>query len=180
MRFACWVGKATLARSQALTRVRIQKYVIIFAFPRQQWFREHASVLRYTYVHCLFCSLSLVHKDLPSLAVVFLLRITAWIIITSVVLLDVQVLFELENFDDHFSVQLISTYCCKIRNFLGLCGWACSAGRWGGLGVSCNSYRQTRYSEGGITVNCLRVTFVSGVTVHNPLQDSHSGVLLLL
>jgi hypothetical protein len=127
MRFACWVGKATL------TRARTQKYVIIFAFPRQQWFRERGSVLRYIYVHCLSCSLSLVHKDLPSLAVVFILRITDWIIKTSVVLLDVHVLLELETFDDHRSVRFISTYCCKIRNFLGLCGWACSAGGWGGV-----------------------------------------------
>ena len=30
------------------------QYVILIAFPRQQWFRERASVLRYTYIACLF------------------------------------------------------------------------------------------------------------------------------
>ena len=39
-RFACWITKAT-------------KYVIITVFPRQQWFRENASILRYTYIVCL-------------------------------------------------------------------------------------------------------------------------------
>ena len=29
------------------------KYVILTAFPRQHWFRERASVLRYTYIACL-------------------------------------------------------------------------------------------------------------------------------
>jgi hypothetical protein len=31
------------------------QYVIFIAFPQQQWFREHASMLRYTYVGCLVC-----------------------------------------------------------------------------------------------------------------------------
>jgi hypothetical protein len=29
------------------------QHVILFAFPLQQWFRERASVLRYTYIACL-------------------------------------------------------------------------------------------------------------------------------
>ena len=29
------------------------QYVILIAFPQQQWFRERASLLRYTYIVCL-------------------------------------------------------------------------------------------------------------------------------
>ena len=29
------------------------QYVILIAYPQQQWFRERASVLRYTYIACL-------------------------------------------------------------------------------------------------------------------------------
>jgi hypothetical protein len=45
MRFACWITKATDTHSE---------YVILIAFPRQEWFRERASMLRYTYM-CLSC-----------------------------------------------------------------------------------------------------------------------------
>jgi hypothetical protein len=41
MRFACWVTKATDTHSE---------YLILVAFPRQQWLRERASMLRYTYI----------------------------------------------------------------------------------------------------------------------------------
>jgi hypothetical protein len=41
MRFACWITKATDTHSE---------YVILIAFPRQQWLRERASMLRYTYI----------------------------------------------------------------------------------------------------------------------------------
>ena len=44
MRFACWITKATDTHSQ---------YIILIAFPRQQWLRERALVLRYTYIACL-------------------------------------------------------------------------------------------------------------------------------
>jgi hypothetical protein len=44
MRFACWITKATDTHSE---------YVILIAFPSQQWLRERASVLRYTYIVCL-------------------------------------------------------------------------------------------------------------------------------
>jgi hypothetical protein len=43
MRFACCITKATDTHSQ---------YVILIAFPRQQWLRERAWMLR-LYVHCL-------------------------------------------------------------------------------------------------------------------------------
>jgi hypothetical protein len=29
------------------------QYVILIAFPQQQWFRERASMLRYTYIGCI-------------------------------------------------------------------------------------------------------------------------------
>jgi hypothetical protein len=45
MRFACWITKATDTHSE---------YVILIAFPRQQWLRERASLLR-SYVDCLCC-----------------------------------------------------------------------------------------------------------------------------
>jgi hypothetical protein len=44
MRFACWISKATDTHSE---------YVILIVFPRKQWLRERASVLRYTYIACL-------------------------------------------------------------------------------------------------------------------------------
>jgi hypothetical protein len=44
MRFACWITKATDTHTAN---------VILTAFPRQQWLRERASVLLYTYIACL-------------------------------------------------------------------------------------------------------------------------------
>ena len=44
MRSACWIPKATNTHSE---------YVILIAFPRQQWLRERALLLRYSYVACL-------------------------------------------------------------------------------------------------------------------------------
>jgi len=41
---ACWITKATDTHSE---------FVIFIAFRRQQWLREHASLLRYTYIACL-------------------------------------------------------------------------------------------------------------------------------
>jgi hypothetical protein len=55
MRFACWITKATDTHSQ---------YVILIAFPRQQWLRERASMPR-LYVHCLSPLLFPVYR-LPS------------------------------------------------------------------------------------------------------------------
>jgi hypothetical protein len=43
MRIACWAPKAKNTHSQ---------YVILIAFPLQQWLDERASVLRYTYIGC--------------------------------------------------------------------------------------------------------------------------------
>ena len=44
MRFAWWITKATNT---------VTECVILIAFPRQQWLRERAIMLRYTYVACL-------------------------------------------------------------------------------------------------------------------------------
>ena len=41
MRFARWISKATNAHSE---------YVTLIAFSLQQWLRERASILRYTYI----------------------------------------------------------------------------------------------------------------------------------
>jgi len=45
MRFACWITKATDTHSE---------YVVLNAFPWQQWLGERASILRLC-VHCLSC-----------------------------------------------------------------------------------------------------------------------------
>jgi hypothetical protein len=41
MRFICWITKATDTHSE---------YVILIAFPQQQWSRERYSILRHTYI----------------------------------------------------------------------------------------------------------------------------------
>jgi len=46
MHVACWAPKATNTKSE---------YVIINAFPLQQWLHERASKLRHTYRHCFSC-----------------------------------------------------------------------------------------------------------------------------
>ena len=43
MRVACWITKATDIHSE---------YVILTAFPLQQWLHERASIYRYTYIAC--------------------------------------------------------------------------------------------------------------------------------
>jgi hypothetical protein len=44
MRIACWIIKATRTHSG---------YVIHTAFPRQQWLRERATMIRYMCIACL-------------------------------------------------------------------------------------------------------------------------------
>jgi hypothetical protein len=44
MLFACWIPKATNTHS---------KYVIVIAFPLQQWWHKRASMLRFTYIACI-------------------------------------------------------------------------------------------------------------------------------
>jgi len=45
MRSACWIPKATNTHSQ---------YAIVIAFPLQQYLQERASILRFTYIACVF------------------------------------------------------------------------------------------------------------------------------
>jgi hypothetical protein len=51
-RNACWIPKAKSTHSD---------YVIVIAFPLQQWFNERVSLLRYTFIACLvwnhFCQI---------------------------------------------------------------------------------------------------------------------------
>jgi hypothetical protein len=49
IRVVCWISKATCTDAHAHT----DKCVILITFPRQQWFSERASLLRYTYFFCL-------------------------------------------------------------------------------------------------------------------------------
>jgi hypothetical protein len=44
MGIACWIPKATNT---------LLEYVMLIAFPQQQWLNERASMLRYTYITCL-------------------------------------------------------------------------------------------------------------------------------
>jgi len=44
MRFAYWITKTKDAHSE---------YVILIDFPLQQWLRDRASLLHYTYITCL-------------------------------------------------------------------------------------------------------------------------------
>jgi hypothetical protein len=44
MRIACWITKTTDTHSE---------YITFVAFPRQQWLRERASILRYATFACL-------------------------------------------------------------------------------------------------------------------------------
>ena len=44
MRITSWIPKAINTRAQ---------YILLIAFPLQQWLRERASMLRYTYIDCI-------------------------------------------------------------------------------------------------------------------------------
>ena len=44
MRIKCWIPKATNSHSE---------YVMLITFPLQQWLKERASMLRYTYIACI-------------------------------------------------------------------------------------------------------------------------------
>jgi hypothetical protein len=48
MHIACWITKATNTHSE---------YVILIAFPQQQWWHQNASVLCYTHIACLVSKL---------------------------------------------------------------------------------------------------------------------------
>ena len=64
--YGAYALRAELARLHARMRMHTptrwgthmhahtDQYVILTAFPQQQWFRKRASLLRYTYIACLF------------------------------------------------------------------------------------------------------------------------------
>ena len=74
-RVLCWISRATREQAhtpsrtptpthahthmlavtctRARTYTHTDQYIILIAFPQQQWFRERASLLRYTYITCL-------------------------------------------------------------------------------------------------------------------------------
>jgi hypothetical protein len=54
-RIACWITEATDTHTHTHTH---SEYVILIAFPRQQWLQERASLLR-LYVHYLFSDIFL-------------------------------------------------------------------------------------------------------------------------
>jgi hypothetical protein len=56
MRFACWLPRATDTHSE---------YVILIAFPRQQWLCKRVSMLRYMYIPFFIYPL-LIHKPINS------------------------------------------------------------------------------------------------------------------
>jgi hypothetical protein len=47
------VRVTTCTHARTRKHAHTDQYVILIAFPLQQWFRERASVLRYTYIACL-------------------------------------------------------------------------------------------------------------------------------
>ena len=52
MCFVCWINRATDTHSEYICIC-----IILTAFRRQQWLRERASILRYTYIACLVFSI---------------------------------------------------------------------------------------------------------------------------
>ena len=64
MRIPCWITEATNTHSE---------YVILNAFPLQQWLHERSSILRYTYIACLVFLLSFFY-----FFVLTLLFISSW------------------------------------------------------------------------------------------------------
>ena len=65
MRVACWISKTT--------RARTQNYVIFIAFPRQKWFLERASTLRFMYTACL------VNNGTPSTSINQIMLVLAYL-----------------------------------------------------------------------------------------------------
>ena len=67
MRCACMLGKYgyTPARTHPHTRdhehANTHNYVILTAFQQQRWFRERASMLRYTYINSLVTTTTLLN-----------------------------------------------------------------------------------------------------------------------
>ena len=58
--YGAYALRAVLAKLYARMRkhAHTDQYVILIAFPQQQWFHERASILRYTYIACLVATFS--------------------------------------------------------------------------------------------------------------------------
>jgi hypothetical protein len=94
-RVACWFSKATRAQAHAharaptaphththisthehahirecarTTHTHTQKYVIVLVFPRQHWFCESASLLRYMYSACLVSRIHIITESCISVS----------------------------------------------------------------------------------------------------------------
>jgi hypothetical protein len=65
MRVTCWISRTT--------RAHAQNYVIFIAFPRQKWFRERASILRFMY------TASLVKNGTPSTSIDQIMLVLAYL-----------------------------------------------------------------------------------------------------
>ena len=63
-RVSCWISKCTRAQARALAppptpkhrnhaRAHTHTHVILTGFPWQQWLRERALILHYTYIACI-------------------------------------------------------------------------------------------------------------------------------
>jgi hypothetical protein len=65
MRVAVCIIKATRAQAHACASARTHPHTHAhkYAFPRQQWFRECAPVLRYTYIACLVMNVVLLRAS---------------------------------------------------------------------------------------------------------------------
>jgi hypothetical protein len=51
--YGAYVLRAGLARLYACMHTHTDQYVILIAFPQQQWFQERTPMLSYTYTACL-------------------------------------------------------------------------------------------------------------------------------
>ena len=57
MRMHTSTRSGTYMSAGTRNHARTDPYVILIAFPQQQWFRERASLLRYTYIACVVPSI---------------------------------------------------------------------------------------------------------------------------
>jgi hypothetical protein len=99
MRAECRISKAARTHMHAPGHQHTRKYVILIAFPRQQWFRERASMLRYTYIACLVSFYELFNN---------FMRITP-------VHLQLQLSALPDPLTKHASTKMESEYSCTLR-----------------------------------------------------------------
>jgi hypothetical protein len=114
MRFACWITKATDTQSE---------YLILIAFPRQQWSRERASMLRCTYFVSLVCiEFSTAGMDFYKCFVISTLLNVFWCLSVSIILnpnRPMSLIWETSNrcVDTKFSALVIGS--CRFWHLQG-------------------------------------------------------------